>query len=86
MVERIFGCKGKSIRLVHTHPIEEVDCVAVQVSRVGDLGVTDGVKELLLVLSTEWGLTRDHLVAENAIRPPVHGERVPLTIDDLGGG
>lgn len=36
--------------------IKEVDSVCVQKSGVGDLGVANGVKQLVLVLTTEWRL------------------------------
>ena len=41
---------------VELYPIKEVDSVCVQKSGVGDLGVADGVKQLVLILTTEWRL------------------------------
>ncbi len=58
--------------------------MSVQEARVGDLGVTDRVKELLLIFPAERGLARNHLVAEDAVGPPVHRKTVPLTFNDLG--
>lgn len=37
---------------------------------------SDGLEELILVITMEGGLADKHLIEEDPKRPPVHGERV----------
>ena len=66
--------------------MQEVDHLMVQETGEGYLVVADRVKQLLLILPSEGGLAGDHLVAEHAVRPPVHRETIALSLDDLRGG
>ena len=43
-------------RNVYKYLVEEADGGLVEVAREGDLMVADGVKQLVLILSTEWRL------------------------------
>lgn len=50
---------------------------------IGDVLIGDGGKELLFVLAVERRLTDEHLVEQNAVRPPVDAPSVRLVQNDL---
>lgn len=45
---------------------------------------TDGLKELVFIVAMERRLANQHLVQQDSKGPPVHGEGVLLTQQDLG--
>lgn len=46
---------------------------------------TDGLKELVLIITVEGRLTNEHLIEEDPEGPPVHGEGVLQALQDLEG-
>ena len=51
---------------------ETVDGLGSQKARIEQSVVTDGVKQVVFLLSVEWRLSNHHLVEQNAQCPPVH--------------
>lgn len=43
----------------------------------------DGLEELVLIVSVERRLTNQHLIQQDSKGPPVHGEGILLTQQDL---
>jgi hypothetical protein len=68
-----------------THLLQDRHAVLGHVDRVQRLILENGVKDLVLVVSTEGRLTEQHLVDEDSERPPIDSAAVALLEDDLFG-
>lgn len=56
----------------HTHPLQQVLGLLVDPAGVVRSVHTDGLKQLVLVVSMERRLSDQHLIEQHAERPPVH--------------
>lgn len=72
-------------RILGEEALAHVLGLLAQVLRIGHVVVRDGSEQLLLVLAVKRRLADEHLVQEDAVRPPVDRLAVRLIEDDLRG-
>lgn len=64
-------------------PFQQVLGLLVDPARIMGRVHADGLKQLVLIVSVERRLTNQHLIQQDSKGPPVHGEGILLTQQDL---
>lgn len=66
-----------------TDPFQQILGLLVDPTRIMGRVHADGLKQLVLIVSVERRLTNQHLIQQDSKGPPVHGEGILLTKQDL---
>ena len=68
-----------------THCFQDADGLLAEPDRVENVVMEDGLKQIVLVVGLEGGLTSHHLVHQHPQGPPVHRGAVLQLLQDLFG-
>jgi hypothetical protein len=73
------GAKG----LASTNLLQDRDGIAGHGYRIQRLVLQYGIEDFVLIVSTEWGLAKQHLISQDTKRPPIDCSAVSLFEQDL---